>query len=396
VRRYRELLRVPGAARLVVSAWLGRLPWGIESLGLILLARQATGSYAVAGAVSAAYGLAVTVATPVQGRLMDRRGQRGVILACALGNAALLALLVAIVSTTPAVVIVACAGAAGLLVPPLSPALRALLPTLLAGRPALLDAGFALDAVSLELVFVAGPLVAAALSAAIDPAVAVGLGAVLSVAGSLAYASAPLARSWRGAVRAPGRLGPLAAPGLRTLLLAAVPQGVALGVLEVGLPAFADERGAAELGGLLLSGWAAGSLAGGLVYGGLRHRTPLRRRFLALAGLFPVGMLPTVLADGLGTMGVASVLAGVALAPMTITMYGLVDQVSPPGAIAEANAWLIGAIVGGFSIGAALAGRLVEGPGPSTGFAVGVALAAAGALVAVARRHTLAPLPSAV
>ena len=43
--------------------------------------------------------------------------------------------------------------------------------------------------------------------------------------------------------------------------------GTSIGIVQVLLPAFADERGSAEAGGLLLALLSAGSLLGGLVYG---------------------------------------------------------------------------------------------------------------------------------
>jgi len=391
---YRALLREPGARRLLGAAFVGRLPLGIEGLAILLLVRAATGSYAAAGLVSAASGFAAMASTPVLGRLMDRRGQRGVVLATALGHPALLALLVLLAPAAPVGALVACAVGVGLLFPPLSPALRALLPRLLEGRRERLDTAFALDAIAIEVFFIVGPLLAAGLSAAVHPAAAVLLAGLLALAGGLLYASAPLARTWRGPALPAS--GPLAAPGLRTLMAVAFPLGVAVGALEVGLPAFADERGAAELGGVLLAVWAAASLVGGLLYGARRHVSPLPTRLFALSGVLALGYLAPTVARDFGTMGVACVLAGVALAPVTIVMYALVEQVSPAGTAAEANAWLISAIAGGAALGTALGGWLAERPGPESGFALAAGAAALGALLALARRRSLAPLPSPV
>ena len=78
---------------------------------------------------------------------------------------------------------------AGLCVPPVSPSLRSLLPGLV-GRDRL-DTAFALDALLLELVFIAGPLLAAGIATAISPQVGVpdrrrvpGRAAALGVAAS--------------------------------------------------------------------------------------------------------------------------------------------------------------------------------------------------------------------
>jgi hypothetical protein len=47
------------------------------------------------------------------------------------------------------------------------------------------------------------------------------------------------------------------------------------------------------------------------------------------------------------------------------------------------------AFVGGISVGAALAGVIVEGPGWRAAFLIAAGFAAAGAVLAVARRRTL-------
>ena len=83
MRRYRELLRIPGVAPLLVVAWLARLPYGMSILSLILLRRAEGFDYAEAGLVTAALGISIGVAAPVPGRVVDRIGQTWVLLATA-------------------------------------------------------------------------------------------------------------------------------------------------------------------------------------------------------------------------------------------------------------------------------------------------------------------------
>ena len=69
------------------------------------------------------------------------------------------AFVVAVLEGASATLVTGLAFVAGFCVPPLSPSLRTLLPSLV-GRDRL-DTAFALDALLLELVFIAGPLLAA-------------------------------------------------------------------------------------------------------------------------------------------------------------------------------------------------------------------------------------------
>jgi hypothetical protein len=53
MRAYLELMRAPGAGRLLIGGTIGRLPYGMEIVAIILLLRAAGLSYAEVGLVSA-------------------------------------------------------------------------------------------------------------------------------------------------------------------------------------------------------------------------------------------------------------------------------------------------------------------------------------------------------
>ena len=94
MRRYGEVLRVPHVAALVAATLLARFPIGINALAVILYLRERTGSFAVAGVVAGSLALGSGVGAPVQGRLVDRFGQRTVLPPLAFVHAAALGLLV--------------------------------------------------------------------------------------------------------------------------------------------------------------------------------------------------------------------------------------------------------------------------------------------------------------
>ena len=90
---YRGLFAEPVLRRLAVADVCARLPQGMVSITLLLVAAQHA-SMAVAGLVVAGYTLGQAVTGPVRGRLADRRGLIPVAVACGTGYAlALLALL---------------------------------------------------------------------------------------------------------------------------------------------------------------------------------------------------------------------------------------------------------------------------------------------------------------
>ena len=208
----------------------------------MLYLSQARGSFAVAGLVSGALALGAAVGAPVQSRLIDRKGQRAVLLPVGLGHAAAVAGLIGLTEIgAPAAALAVLGLATGFTESNVGSVMRALWPELLADREDLVPAAFALDSVSVELLFTLGPLITAVVVALVSPAAALVLAAALGVAGTLAFIGRPPSRRWRPHPDAGthGVLGALRSGGVQTLAIATVPVGFGFGTIEIMLPAFA-------------------------------------------------------------------------------------------------------------------------------------------------------------
>ena len=389
MRRYRALLRVPGARGPVVASALGSLPIGMYILAILLLAREATGSFAEAGRVAGAFGLANALGAVAQGRLMDRLGQPPVLRAAAAGHAlAVAALVVAADRRAPSAVLVLCAVAGGACLPQVPAAMRSLWSVLVEDEERR-QAAYAMVAIVFEVSVVAAPALVAGIITVASPAAATAAAAVLASGAALAFASTRASRRWRGEAHATGWLGPLAAAGVRTVFAALAGLGTAIGIVQVAAPAFTAVDGSAEEGGLLLAALSAGSLAAGLVYGARSWPgRPATRLALMLAAL--AGGCALLAAAG-SNLGLAAVLVvvGATLAPAAITGSALLDDVAPPGTVTEAFTVMIMGIVAGNAVGNALGGAIVDGPGYEPAVLTAAAIAAAGAILAYARRKTL-------
>ena len=390
MNRFAEVLRAPHVTPLLVAVVLARLPIGLNGLAVLLYVRETRDSFAIAGAVVGGLSLGAGISAPVLGRAIDRLGARRVLVPSALGHAAALAALyLAAEADAPGAALVACGFAAGFALPPTSAVLRGLWPQLLGDSRDLLPTAFALDTVMIEFVFIVGPLVAGVLAATVGPEVALGVSAVCGVAGTFGFLRGPV-RDEPSGERPAGRFGALASPGIRTLVASMLPVGAAFGALEVSLPAFADSEGEAALGGVLIAVWSAGSLVGGLLYGARARRRPLEQVHLALALALPFGLLPILAAPSVAVMAVLVIPAGLCIAPLIATRNELVGNVAVAGARTESYTWPVTALVGGISLGSALAGWLVESGGWQEGALLGCGAAALGALVVLTRRGTLA------
>src|SRR5215211_7004098 len=80
LKTYRSLLSIPRARAFVLAGFVARLSISMRALGSVLMVSELTGSYALAGAVAGAALLSEAVAAPRLGRLVDRYGQRRVLL----------------------------------------------------------------------------------------------------------------------------------------------------------------------------------------------------------------------------------------------------------------------------------------------------------------------------
>src|SRR5215207_10019080 len=370
--RYGALFRVPHVRRLVLSGMVARLPAGMIGLALLLLVREQGGSYAAAGAVSGVYFIATAAGAPVSGRLVDRRGQARILFSRALIFPALLACVcVLALVDAPLGLIGAAAAAAGALMPPVGASLRALWPRLFAD-PDLRAAAYALEASLQEITFIVGPLLALAVAA------------VVGGIGTLLIAVTEPVRAWRPDERHAGSaLGALESRGVLTLVGLCVCLGTGFGGTEVGFPAFAEHHGGAELGSIPLSLFAAGSLVGGLVAGARVTMAPLQLLRISTV-LLMVGLGLPLLGWSLPSMAVLAFVAGLAIAPVVMSAYGLVDAVAARGTAAEAFSWLTTAVFVGFSAGMALGGILIDVYGAKTSFVLAIAAAAVGVVLAAA------------
>lgn len=385
MRAYLVFLRKPHAARLLGGTLLGRLPNGMGTLAIVLFTRAQHGGYALAGALSATYGLAMAAGQPVLGRAMDRFGQPRILASAAMVSAAGF-VLVTVTGLRPLPVTVAGVVLAGFATPPLEAGLRALWPDVLSG-PGEVHAAYALDAATQELLFTVGPLLVVA-AAAVSGEAALPLTGALGVAGTLVVTSSRPSREWRGRRGGGHWAGPLRSSGIRVLLTALVFVGLALGVFGVAVVAYADARRLPYASGLLLAFMAAGALLGGIVYGRRARSGPAYRRLLLLTAGLAMGYLPLAWAPPFPLMPVLAVAGGVFLAPVLACSFTMIDGLAPPGTVTEAFAWVVTAFGAGSAAGAALAGVAGDAAGVHGAFAVASAGGVSALLVMLAGGRT--------
>lgn len=391
---YGQLLRTRGAWTFLLPGFAARQPFAMLTISIVLLVQHTTGSYGVAGAVSAVTGVSMAVFAPFTGKLADRFGQRAVLVPGVLVHTvSVLSLTVLALSDAPVWALFVAAVPTGASQPQISPMVRARWGVKLQDSP-LAGTAAAFESVTDELTFVLGPLFATALCTTIDPAAGLFTEAGLTLVGGLLFAAQkstqpkPASREEHARVE---HVSALRIPGVRVLIVTFLGIGAVFGGMQVSLAAFTESIGEPGLNGVLYGTFAAGNMLSGLVCGAIAWKIAPQRRLLvgyAALTLMASGLWAAhsvVLLAGLG------LLVGVCIAPALITGYTLVDRLVDPSGRTEAFTWLTGAVALGQAAAVTVAGQLEDRFWDGAGFLVPLGGTALALAVLVTLRSRLVP-----
>ncbi len=376
---YRALFRIAGTRSFCAAALLARLPGSMLVLSIVLLVSKTTGSFAAAGAMTAAFQVTTSTVPIVSSRLIDRYGQARVLPPLILAQSALLvAFTVAVTAHVPLLacgVVIAVAGAFGV---PFGSAVRARWSHVAPADQ--VPTAYAMESTLDEVNWTIGPLLTAFLATAFGAGVPLVVAAILSTLGGIWFA---MLRNTQPPVRTGGvvhRGRDLVHSPLPVVVLILIAIGVLFGAFELTLVSFADAHHAHGASGYLLALWAVGSMAGGLWFGSRRWQSPLSTQVLILLAVLLLATVPPLLIHTVQIMGLGTFIAGVAVAPTLIVCFTLAERSAPASAITESITWAMSGITAGFALGTAITGVLLDHWGSTAGFIMTIA----GALTAMA------------
>lgn len=389
---YPRLLRTPGAKGFSGAGFVARMPLSMIGIGTVLLVQRETGSYAIAGTVSATAAFVQAFGSPVLARLIDRHGQDKVALPAALASATALAgLITAVRLHAPTWTFYLCAAFAGALMPSIGSMVRARWSRIYSGT-ATLHTAYSFESVVDEVVFLIGPVLVTFLTTSVAPSSGLGAVAAFLAVGSVALC---LQRSTQPEPTPPERhgrargLGAFGVPVVRVLLLVFIGTGTLFGSVEVITVAFAQEHGHESSAGILLAVYAFGSMVAGIAFGAIHMATPLPKKLLVLlfamaatAALLPLAGNPFVLAGLL-------LLAGLTIAPTLITAFALVEALVPAALLTEGLAVENTGLALGVTLGSSIGGPLIDGLGAQHAYLLSSAGALAAFVLAVLLRRGL-------
>jgi MFS family permease len=393
---YRRLFAVPHVPALLTWSLLARLHIGGLPIAVTFLVAGWTGSYALAGLVAGALTVGTAVGGPVRGRMADVRPNDRILAGSAVAYGAGLAGL-ALLPASLWWAALPIALVTGLFQPPSAQIARSLWPRITSGPTR--QTMFAAEATLQELLFIVGPLLAAAIVGLWGGRAGVAALAVVACAATLGFAwalrSAGYARPPAPEASVP--VGPrrslLADRRIALIIVMCALTVAGLGGVDLVMVAWSREIGSPGLAGGLMAVYAAGSGVGGLLAGarGGAPRLSLRS-FGAALGIVPlIVLVPPVLHPPTPWL-VAPVLfvAGLAIAPTIAAVTERLGEVAPPHRRGEAYGWMATGITGGISVASPVTGWLVDLGGISAGVAGAAAFTLAAAAVSL-----LIPAPPA-
>jgi len=384
--RYRALQRRRGARALTAASLLAWFAPASLPLALVVAVRHSTGSMTVAGAAVGAFAAGAGLLAPLRGRLVDRRGGRGLATITAGYSVSMIVLAASTALRWDAGVSIAAAAAAGALAPPLVATSRALWGPV-AGTE-LERTGHALNAALGDASIILGPLVAGALAAGVDPALSLAVPTLGPAAAAAMLGAVGIPAGARSAGTPASVLRESA--GLRTLALTVLPTWCVLGGLEVAGPGVAIQAGHPQLAAVPLAAFGAGSVLASIWVGASGRARAAGDRYVAGSVLLALALAPLLITGSLTSLCLVVALAGLAFGILNVAMLQLLDRVVPQQNAVEALTWLTSVQGMGVAGGSALAGVLAA-HSASRALAVLALVAPLPAMLAVGRRRTLAP-----
>ena len=368
---YRSVLRRGDVLSALVPYVLARLPLTMAPLALLLLTQSETGSYHRAGVVSGLYAVAVAVAGPVLGRLVDRHGQSKVLLATGLVHPAAMVGAAFAANGHQYALLILAAIAAGASLPPVAACMRSLWSRLLVDDESR-KAGFAIEGIVVEVAELSGPLLIALLLATGRASTAVGLAGVLMGVAALTFRASRASREAPTREVSVSRWGPLAVPSIRRLLLVVAASTATIGALEVAITGYARHHGSLASAGLYIGLISVGGIVAGLMFGG-SERFGNRNRPLVLASVL---LASAAAAAGLAVVHVGLLVLvclfvfGAAVAVGVVLQLATMAEITSDATRTEAFTWGGTANFVGLGLGTALSGWMLDRFGIATAFYV--------------------------
>jgi MFS family permease len=332
MKAYLELLRLPGAVRLIVSSAPARLSYAMSGLAVFFHVQQLTHSLSIAGFAVGSYSLVSSLTAAIRGHAVDRWGQTTPLALLVPGFAVACWLLGYVANDASSSIVLA--GVMGLLAPPINLSIRPLWKELVSADQ--VRTAYALDSVMMNATSLIGPALGSWAALRFGGPLAMSITGGLMLIGGGALLSSKISREWVPEARVPGEVGIFKSPGMRLLAFEAILIGLGFGLLDVAIPSAASLADMAAWAAPSLGAIALGGLFGGIAAGSyFKNIAPARGLYLTSFAFSVVSVPLFLLPPGPITV-VAMLILGLPIGATQVYYLEVVDMVRPRGAAVAA------------------------------------------------------------
>ena len=347
---YNAVLSRPGVTRVMGTQLLARFAFGMMSLAIVLHIESIYGNYTIAGIALGAETIGAAISGPLLARRLSGWGPTRVITTAATISS--LALVFIAFFRGPEVFTVIACAIVGFSSPPIQQVARAVYPSLITkNQTAHL---FSLDATLQEILWVIGPVLATMISATYSTTAAMAVMATVQLVGTYLFARNPeiatmnIPRSKRrlgGVLRKPIAIASVL---INSMLVAS------FGAADVGTVAVLGMRDS----GIVIAVLSVGSMVGGFAFG---HRAKTKWALIKFLSVTMIGFAAVFInPTDLIWITICWFVVGIGVAPSFATIASMIALTFNQADSAEAYGWNNTAQLLGYSLGAAVAGILID------------------------------------
>lgn len=344
------------------------------SLGLFLSCIEAY-TLSVASIIVGVHVAASIVSAPIRGRAVDIFGRNKTLIPLLVISSSLLLLLAVLLigGRTGVFILMVIAAIQPITTPPLDAVIRTEW-KYFSHSDSEKRAFHSIDSVLEEVGFLAGPLLMACFQSFTSPSFAFVILALLSVSTSAWLVLLP---SMRRAINRPHEpanaqrpvdrslfrilLGPIVSVELANIVIPLILMGAAIAAATAPIPMIVPGGDRNPLTSVMFSLISAGGLIGGLWFGAAKLSASEKNKQILLTVWLAAGFLPVAIYPSLIPLSFSLFISGLAVTPLFINSYLLLDSAQLDTVQHEANAWVPVSYNIGYSIALPFAGIAADG-----------------------------------
>ena len=355
MKAYFDVLRIPAARGLVLAAFPARFAYGMISLGLYWKIYHVTHSFSVAGLALGINAVAGSLTTGIRSNLLERWGLKWP-LRIIVPSYAISILIINSMTSRFGLII---AGALlGICAPPINLSVR---PMWRFAVPAeQMRTALALDTATMNLAQIVGPVAVTPIALSHHSGWALGLCAILILAGGISISLLKITASWEPERSEQKSSRIFRVPGIRVLVVEGIFIGLGGGIFSVAVPALATIKKVEGATAWIFASQSLTMIFGSLLAGVVaQHLTPLRA-FTRNYYLWALAGLPLAITNPNWSMMLVAGVIGLFVGAQQVFYLEIIEAVRPYGTSASALGWMWTIEGSAAALGLALGGFLAQ------------------------------------